>query len=161
MITEFGMDGGHTGRSCHANFSWGYGRVCGNSLGLFGVFAGFIGVYLAQFSGFLTRFFYDNGLWCHRGIYRTAVSCDFSWGYGRVMRIFLGVTGGYAVFFWGYLGVLLVYLAQFLGFLTRFFTITDLVTPSTKITGNTLFSDQVNVEHKSWFTIGSDDEQYS
>jgi hypothetical protein len=30
-------------------------------LGLFGGFAGFIGVYLAQFSGFLTRFFYDNG----------------------------------------------------------------------------------------------------
>jgi hypothetical protein len=37
------------------------------------------------------------------------------------MRIFLGVTGGYADFFWGYLGFLRVLLDQFFGFLTRFF----------------------------------------
>ena len=52
MITDFGD--AEPRRPCHANFSWGYGRVCGNSLGLFGVFAGLF----RSIFGFFNKFFF-------------------------------------------------------------------------------------------------------
>ena len=46
----------------HAEFYWGYGQVYGFS----GVILFFFAVFLVQFLAFLTRLFYDNGLWLRR-----------------------------------------------------------------------------------------------